>query len=250
MYQESSGGGACGTPMSNILDSIIAQVAEDKRKTIDGLLEFNPDAKLLDCGCSNGGVTVDIADKIGTRKLYGIEILGERVVLARSKGVLAYKGNLNNKFPFRSNNFDMVLAGSIIEHLPNTDKFVKEIYRVLRPGGYAIIQTPNLAALYNILYLIVGKQPYIAMVSDELPIPLGWPLNSIKAWTRGHPQSHQRLFTPGALKALLEFHGLKVEKLVNSGFLPFPPVLWALLCKVDPRHATNITIKVRKPKGD
>ena len=96
---------------------------------------------------------------------------------------------------------------------------------------------------------MAGRQPYVAMVSDELPIPQGKILGNIKAEMRGHPQSHQRIFTPGALRALLEFHGFKVEKTIGSGFLPLPPILWNLLCKIDQRHSTNITINARKPKG-
>lgn len=232
--------------VTNITNNLITQVSKAKREAIYKLLEFSPEAKLLDCGCSNGEVTLDLASKIGTKELYGIELLEDRVTLAGNKGIWAKKGNLNNHFPFNSNKFDVVFAGSIIEHLPNTDGFIKEIYRVLKVGGYTVIQTPNLAALYNILYLIVGKQPYVAMVSDELPIPQGRILGDIKVEMRGHPQSHQRIFTPGALRSLLEFHGFKVEKTIGSGFLPLPPILWDLLCKIDQRHATNITVKARK----
>jgi hypothetical protein len=59
-------------------------------------------------------------------------------------------------------------AAQVIEHLSNTDLFIKEIFRVLKAGGYTVIATSNLAAYYNILYLLIGKQPYVAMVSDEV----------------------------------------------------------------------------------
>ncbi len=39
--------------------------------------------------------------------------------------------------------FDYVVSFQVIEHIPNDDAFVKEIHRVLKPGGKAIITTPN-----------------------------------------------------------------------------------------------------------
>lgn len=42
------------------------------------------------------------------------------------------------------NSFDTVVAFQVIEHIKNDDFFVKEIHRVLKPGGKAIISTPNI----------------------------------------------------------------------------------------------------------
>ena len=58
-------------------------------------------------------------------------------------------------------------ASQVIGHISNTDAFVKEIYRVLGNGGYAVISTPNLAAVHTILTLMLGWQPLSAHVSDE-----------------------------------------------------------------------------------
>lgn len=42
------------------------------------------------------------------------------------------------------NTFDFVISFQVIEHIEDDDLFVKEIYRVLKPGGQAIITTPNI----------------------------------------------------------------------------------------------------------
>lgn len=42
------------------------------------------------------------------------------------------------------NSFDTVISFQVIEHIENDDLFVKEIYRVLKPGGTALIATPNI----------------------------------------------------------------------------------------------------------
>lgn len=45
---------------------------------------------------------------------------------------------------FESNSFDTVVSFQVIEHIPNDRLFLEEIYRVLKPGGKAIISTPNI----------------------------------------------------------------------------------------------------------
>jgi ubiquinone/menaquinone biosynthesis C-methylase UbiE len=53
--------------------------------------------------------------------------------------------------PFPDDNFDAVLAGEIIEHVPATDDALREWSRVLRPGGTLLITTPNRRRLVNTL---------------------------------------------------------------------------------------------------
>jgi SAM-dependent methyltransferase len=43
-----------------------------------------------------------------------------------------------------NNSFDTVVSFQVIEHIPNDRLFLQEIYRVLKPGGKAIISTPNI----------------------------------------------------------------------------------------------------------
>jgi SAM-dependent methyltransferase len=47
------------------------------------------------------------------------------------------------RIPYNDNHFDYVFIKSVIEHISNTDLFLSEIYRVLKPGGKIIILTPD-----------------------------------------------------------------------------------------------------------
>ena len=47
-------------------------------------------------------------------------------------------------FPFEDNSFDSIVTFQVIEHVRDDEGFVKEIYRVLKPGGKALITTPNI----------------------------------------------------------------------------------------------------------
>ncbi len=51
---------------------------------------------------------------------------------------------------FKNNTFDFVIANHVLEHIPNYMKAIKELHRVLKPGGVAILQTPYSDSLkYN-----------------------------------------------------------------------------------------------------
>jgi SAM-dependent methyltransferase len=54
-----------------------------------------------------------------------------------------YSGNIPPLSPFDDNSFDVVITFQVIEHIGDDFNFLKEIHRVLRPGGLAIITTPN-----------------------------------------------------------------------------------------------------------
>ncbi len=45
--------------------------------------------------------------------------------------------------PFKNNSFDFILCNHVLEHIPNDTKAMKELYRVLKPGGTAILQIPQ-----------------------------------------------------------------------------------------------------------
>lgn len=45
--------------------------------------------------------------------------------------------------PFKDNSFDIILCNHVLEHIPNDDKAMQELYRVMKPGGYGIFQIPQ-----------------------------------------------------------------------------------------------------------
>lgn len=64
-------------------------------------------------------------------------------------------------FPYKDSEFDVVVLAEIIEHLLNDPcSVIREIKRVLKPGGTLILTTPNVARLENIARLISGENIY------------------------------------------------------------------------------------------
>ncbi len=231
--------------MQRILNYAVDQSDIEKIRIIHALLEQDPQAELLDCGCSDGLLTVELAKTIGTSRVFGIDVVPQKLAAANALEIDTRLGDLNDPLPFEDESFDVLLANHVIEHLNDTDAFIREMRRVLKVGGYAIIATSNLAALYNIVYLLLGRQPYVAMVSDEILAGTWMPLK------RGHPVAdegpgHRRVFTLRALEQLLEHHGFQVERSIGSGYFPLFRPLARIMCRIDKMHATSLTVKVRK----
>ena len=92
-------------------------VDHSNRKTILGLTEYDKAAKFLDVGYSSGEFTKEVAAKIGTNEVYGIELMENLVQSSRDKGIITYQANLNMEFPIENESFDFVCANQVIEHL-------------------------------------------------------------------------------------------------------------------------------------
>lgn len=78
--------------------------------------------------------------------------------------------------PLTEGSVDCILALSFLEHLENPEKYLKELYRVLRHGGTAIIQLPNLQYPFEphtkwpLLCLLPKKVSIKNLQNDRLPL--------------------------------------------------------------------------------
>ena len=119
---------------------------------------------------------------------------------------------------------------------------MQEIFRILKPGGYAVISTENLSSWDNIGCLLFGYFPFSMKLDGGLK--LGNPLSPhYKEEYKEKYPSHTRILTWETLKDIADYVGFKVERLVGSGHL-----LGKLGEIVDKKHCRFITIKVRKRK--
>lgn len=162
--------------------------------------------RLLDIGCGDGSFTVILRDTLKTRETIGIEISPEAISILEKKGIKACQLDIDEQnFPFTDDSFDIVYCGEVIEHLFNPDHLLKEIYRVLKPGGKCIITTPNLSGWANRFALLFGYQPFATSVSPENE-------GAGKLMLKGNEGQwgHIRVFTLKALKELLRIHRFEI----------------------------------------
>lgn len=88
--------------------------------------------------------------------------------------------DLNDPLRYGSESFDLVIAAEVIEHLENPRLVAREIFRVLRPGGCAILTTPNNESWRALVALVLrghfvsfGKTSYPAHITALLREDLG-----------------------------------------------------------------------------
>lgn len=76
-----------------------------------------------------------------------------------------------DKFPFKDNYFDAIIFTEVLEHLPQSPLFaLRQMYRVLKPGGSLILTTPNVARSINRAKLLLGKSvgyPLHQIIEDD-----------------------------------------------------------------------------------
>lgn len=115
---------------------------------------------VLDLGCRDGTLTGEL---IKGKNITAIDIDGEALRKYKIKYFqqkpLIIQQDLNHDIELPDQTQDIVIAGEIIEHLLMPDKFISEIYRVLRPGGIFIGSTPNALKLDKRLHLLLGHDP-------------------------------------------------------------------------------------------
>ncbi len=229
--------------MRKLLKKMYADAGNLNNKNIINFFEKNNQAQFLDLGCDDGVITVMMANKISTKKVYGVEIVKKQITLAQKKGVLVEEFNLNDRFTYKNESFDVVHANQVIEHLYNSDNFISEIYRILKPGGYAIISTENASSWCNIFASIMGWQIFSLTNFSSKKQGIGNPFSLhrdadvyLDSW------NHVRIYNLRGLKEYFEAFGFKIEGVRGAGYFPLP----SFLGNIDKTHCHFMTFKIRK----
>jgi 2-polyprenyl-3-methyl-5-hydroxy-6-metoxy-1,4-benzoquinol methylase len=99
----------------------------------------------LDVGCGEG-FFLSNASKAGyTAK--GIEIAQDAAAYARREFGLEIEAKPFEELRFAENYFDVVTLWQVLEHVPYPLMILKEVHRVLNPGGMLVITTPDIESI-------------------------------------------------------------------------------------------------------
>lgn len=172
-------------------------------------LELEDGESVFDCGCGMGFYLMAMG-KLKKLRLVGLDGDIERLHWAQSEKVPAalLNGNIF-QLPFADESFDKVLMSEVLEHLSDDVLGLRELYRVLRPGGVLALSVPH--ARY----------------------PFWWdPING--TWTRlgGEPfrsgplvgiwSNHERLYEPAELIRKFLDAGFELEMVEEQTHFSFP----------------------------
>jgi 2-polyprenyl-3-methyl-5-hydroxy-6-metoxy-1,4-benzoquinol methylase/Zn ribbon nucleic-acid-binding protein len=102
--------------------------------------------RMLDIGSALGDSLTE-AKKLGWREVHGVELSEYAAKESKKRGLKIKIGTLKSaKYP--SNYFDAVTLQDVIEHVKDPANDMKEIFRVLKPGGFVFIVTPDIGGLW------------------------------------------------------------------------------------------------------
>ena len=88
---------------------------------------------MLEVGCGEGELSERLQRSLGV-EVIALDQSGRMVELTRKRGVNAVVGDVQ-QLPFEQGSFDVVVAAWMLCHMPDLDRGLAEIARVLRPGG-------------------------------------------------------------------------------------------------------------------
>jgi 2-polyprenyl-3-methyl-5-hydroxy-6-metoxy-1,4-benzoquinol methylase len=141
--------------------------------------------RLLDVGCGSGGFLREM-HRLGGWQVQGIEIDPDMVRFAQAELGLDVSQTRLEEADFPDHAFDVVTMWDVLEHMHDPLTVLREIRRILRPGGLVICSTPNVASLDAAIF---GRY-----------------------WIGFDVPRHLYTFSPSTLPALLRKAALDVER--------------------------------------
>ncbi len=158
--------------LSKIYDTWIRDLFWNERMRAYGLemAGLHAGMEVLDVGCGTGFLSEGILEV--TPSVWGLDITPEQLQRARGKlSIPLVRGDAEN-LPFRAERFDAVLSSGSIEYWPDPVQALREMRRVLRPGGVAMVGGPTRPRdrLYRLLadnmMLFYDEEEAVAMFEE------------------------------------------------------------------------------------
>jgi SAM-dependent methyltransferase len=171
--------------------------------------------RILDVGCGTGANLELLA---GFGEAEGVDVSADALSFCRARGLLNVRQGAAEKLPYEDGSFDLVTALDVVEHLDDDTAGLKEMRRVLRPGGRALLFVPAFMFLWG--------------VQDDI-------------------SHHRRRYTLAGLREVVRGAGFEVERATYANISFFGPILLGrlLMRAVGLRPASENNINVPALNG-
>lgn len=145
--------------------------------------------RILDVGCGTGA-NLEMLGQFGEAE--GVDVSTDALTFCRARGLIHVRLGAAEKLPYRDESFDLVTALDVVEHLDDDAAGLKEMHRVLRPNGRALLFVPAFMFLWG--------------VQDDI-------------------SHHRRRYTLAGLKQVVREAGFEVERATYANISFFGPIL-------------------------
>ena len=159
---------------------------------------------VIDCGCG-AGEYVRALTALGA-DAWGIEYSAEKIGEAQRLGGLpegrVAVGDIE-AIEFADERFEVALVNEVLEHVPRDDRGIREVHRILKPGGVALIFSPNRLypfETHGVSLRSGAKVPHYTPFVPYVPVRLGL----FQYWARN--------YWPWELRALVRAGGFSIER--------------------------------------
>jgi len=187
-----------------------------RRKIIEGFVEKicrdigKRKPRILDVGCGTGA-NLQMLSQFGAAE--GVDVSSEALEFCRARGLTNVKQGAAETLPHGDASFDLVTGLDVVEHLDDDVAGLREMRRVLRPGGRALLFVPAFMFLWG--------------VQDDI-------------------SHHRRRYDLRELKQKVNEAGLSVERVTYANITFFWPILLGRLLmrltRIRPSSENNINI--------
>ena len=123
---------------------------------------LHPKMSLLDCGCGPGTITAGLTETVAPGSVVGLDIgldhlrLGRAHARERSFPNIYFVAGDAYDLPFAAGSFNAVFIHNVLSHLKNPSAVLKEIHRILHPGGIIGMSHPDYSG-----HLIAPSDPLL-----------------------------------------------------------------------------------------
>ncbi len=165
---------------------------------------------ILDVGCGTGA-NLEMLSEFGAAQ--GVDVSAEALAFCRARGLDNVKSGAAEALPYEDNSFELATGLDVVEHLDDDLAGLKEMRRVLRPDGRALLFVPAFMFLWG--------------VQDDI-------------------SNHRRRYTMKSLKQVVRGAGFEIERATYVNISFFAPILLGRLFMratgLRPESENNITI--------